>query len=64
MLANTAIYLPYLTKLDFSRNKMIEPELLGTAICKHKKLKWLDVTSIGYSDQGLALFVIKLLKDS
>lgn len=43
---------------------MIEPELLGTAICKHKKLKWLDVTSIGYSDQGLALFVIKLLKDS
>jgi hypothetical protein len=55
MLGSAATHLPYLKKLDFSRNQLFEEnaEDLAKALSLHKQLIWLDLTSINLADRSL-----------
>lgn len=52
MLGGSAMHMPYLRRLDFSRNQLFHEnaEELATALVKHKKLTYLDLTSVGLAD--------------
>lgn len=55
MLGSAGMHLPFLKKLDFSRNQLFadNAEDLAKALSQHKKLISLDLTSINLCDRSL-----------
>jgi len=55
-----------LQKFDFSRNQLFDENAseLASALLKFRKLKFLDLTSVGLADQELSLFCTNFLPNS
>lgn len=57
-LGAAAPYIPSLSYLDFSCNQLQDEQVtpLAQLLCKLKKLRFLDITKIGFTEDGLSRF--------